>query len=138
MLNFSKIYNFFYTQKKQASNIFLKLFSHRQVLIYSIVILVLNVLIFWGAYFIYTHISGELLFLHYNIEFGIDLIGKVNNIFYYPVLGLVLFLFNLIILIVFLKNKNFKFISYLSLSFLTLCQVLLLAVMASLYLINFR
>ncbi|MDD5294703.1 MAG: hypothetical protein PHP21_02165, partial [Patescibacteria group bacterium] len=62
--------------------------------LYFIVLLGLNLLIWLTAYFITASVSQDLVVLHYNIDFGVDLIGSVQRIYIIPLLGLIIILVN--------------------------------------------
>lgn len=68
--------------------------------------------------------------LHYNIYFGIDLIGVWYNMFIIPLSGLVIIILNSWLL---KSLKGNKFYKYLVLAVSSLCQVLLL--LASIFII---
>ena len=84
------------------------------------------------------------MILHYNVDFGIDLIGNVRQIYIIPLIGLVIVLFNLILLS-FAYRKNIaperrdadKFLANLLLGSALFANFILLFSVASIYLINF-
>ncbi|MFH1286830.1 MAG: hypothetical protein ABII02_03705 [Candidatus Magasanikbacteria bacterium] len=48
----------------------------------------------------------EQIFLHYNILFGVDLVGNAQKIFYLPLLGLCILIFNTLLgWVLFSKDK---------------------------------
>lgn len=49
----------------------------------------------------------EFLSLHYNIFFGVDLVGQWYKIFLIPVVGLVFLILNLFLIIFFYKKEKF-------------------------------
>lgn len=106
--------------------------------IYILVLFSLNFLIWLAAYNIYTAVSQDLVVLHYNVDFGVNLIGSVKQIFIIPTLGLIIILVNLIVSIIFIRRENFKFVSHVLLSAAVLAHLFLFASLGSIYLINFR
>lgn len=71
------------------------------------------------------HIGSDTqqVFLHYNILFGVDLIGPWFKIFYLPMTGLAIFLFNGIL--AWLLFPRDRFASYVLNVISVLCQILL-------------
>lgn len=61
----------------------------------------------------------DFLSLHYNIYFGIDLIGSWYRIFYIPVAGLIFLIINIFLIILLYKKE--RFLSY----FVAACSVLI-------------
>jgi len=51
--------------------------------------------------------SLEQVFLHYNIIFGVDLIGEWWKIFYLPIAGLIVLLFDYFLSFLFYKSNKF-------------------------------
>lgn len=61
----------------------------------------------------------DFLSLHYNIYFGIDLIGSWYRIFYIPVAGLIFLIINFILIVLLYKKE--RFLSY----FVAACSTLI-------------
>jgi len=106
--------------------------------LYAIVAVVLNLLAWLGTVLIFRSLGNELTVLHYNIDFGIDLVGHRGQLFFNPILGLVLILLNLILILLLARHKDFKFIAYLLWATAVLVNVFLLLAVLAVYLINFR
>ena len=83
------------------------------------------------------YLNQDIAILHYNVDFGIDLIGSKNYLFLIPVFSLFFIILNQIILIKFLKNDSFKFWSHFLLAFLLLFNIFLILILFSIYSINF-
>lgn len=115
-----------------------QLFSWRFVAIYLSLGLFLNLLNWALLFLLYRRLGGGLAVLHYNIDFGIDLIGASWKIFIGALMGSIFLLFDFFFLLFLIKNKNFKFFAQLLLSFLLVALFLLLAGTFAIYLINFR
>jgi hypothetical protein len=113
------------------------LFSYFFIRIYLVVLIILN-LFFWIVVIIMRHyLNQDIAILHYNVDFGIDLIGNKNYLFLIPVFSLFFIILNQIILIKFLKNENFKFWAHFLSAFLTLFNIFLILILFSIYSINF-
>ena len=83
-------------------------------------------------------IDDELLALHYNVDFGINLLGDAKRIYIIPLLGLILLFINFILLVNFNHTQEKSFIAHILLSTALLTNLTLLASAGTLYLINFR
>lgn len=102
------------------------------------VALALNLLDWLASFFLYRSLGDELTVLHYNVDFGIDLIGHRIQLFVNPALGLSLIILNLVMLLFFARQKHFKFVSYLLWNTAALANSFLLLGVLAVYLINFR
>jgi len=67
--------------------------SDWQLLTPILTALILNAVI-WGISVWRATLSSSWLVLHYNVYFGIDWIGQGFKNFYYPILGLIIFMLN--------------------------------------------
>ncbi len=103
----------------------------------SLVVLGLNLLNWGFSFLLYRSLGDELTVLHYNVDFGIDLVGHRGELFINPSLGLILIVLNLILLLFFARHKHFKFISYLLWNAAALANFFLLLSVLAVYLINF-
>jgi len=76
--------------------------------------------------FIYTQVNprDDLIFLHYNIYFGVDLIGEWYWLYFMPLLGIVIFCTNIVLSVLLKKRDNSirSFIGFVSI----VCQCILL------------
>ncbi|MEA2064747.1 MAG: hypothetical protein U9O66_00425 [Patescibacteria group bacterium] len=72
--------------------------------------LLLNIFI-WIGYFLNIKNGESLIYLHYNIYFGVDFIGAWYKIFIIPIFGLIILLINYFISIrIYLNNKFASYI----------------------------
>ena len=106
------------------------------VRIYLILLLGINLLNWLVAYIINKNIGQNLVILHYNINFGVNLIGDARETYILPLLGLIIIIVNFILLIYIYRQG--RFIVYLSLISAILANLFLLASLASIYFKNFR
>jgi len=138
MFDLSRFYDFFYSAGRSAKTYFGDFFGFWHVRIYSAVLVLLNLCLWFSAIFIKNHVSQDLIVLHYNVNFGVDLIGNVNQIFVVPILGLIIIVLNSLLAAFFLKHEHFKFVAHLLLAACFLANLFLLVALATVYLINFR
>ncbi len=97
-----------------------------------------QILAWLQAVFIYKHLSGELLVLHYNIDFGIDLVGAPWHIFLYPLYGLGILAFNWIMAAVLHRRQYFRLFANILLTAAELFLMFISLALMFIYLINFR
>lgn len=136
-MNYSAFLNFFYSLRQRTGEFASILWSFLFVRIYLLLI-VISISVNWaGAYLIYRTNTAETLVLHYNIDFGANLIDRSANIYIIPALGLVIFLFNLSIAATILRYRADRFMGHLLLSSALLVNYILSAALAILYTVNF-
>jgi len=136
-----KILSLFYGQEHVLSGLkdnFLRSFYYRHVKIYSFVLLVINAIIWAIARFVDSNIDTDQIALHYNVDFGIDYYGDTEKIYIIPVLGLVIIIVNFFLYANVSLRKDRKFISHVLLAAAGIANVILLAAIVSIYLVNFR
>ena len=138
MPDLSKFYDNFYLLRQKFFGAISYLFGYFFIRLYFIVLLGLNLLIWLIVYFINVSVSQDLVVLHYNIDFGVDLIGSVERIYIIPLLGLIIILVNAVLIFIFSRSKDFKFFSHLLLAASLAVNLFLLIALGSIYLINFR
>lgn len=109
--------------------------------IYLLLILAVNLFIWLIAYFIYININhsstnNNLIILHYNTDFGIDLIGNIKKIFIFPLISIIIAFINVFLTSLFTKHKHGKFIAHLLLLICVIISLFLSLSLMSIYLIN--
>ena len=134
----SRIYSHIYITRRDVLASLINVFSLLYSRVYLAMVAILNAIVWWGSIYIYQHISGDLLILHYNVDFGINLIGDPKRIFIFPSLVLFLSLLNVFLLLFFHKDRYLKFMVHLFLSSAVLINIFMLVALMSIYLINFR
>jgi len=138
MIILGKIGHAWSTWKEQASILIAECFRHRFVRIQFSALILLNALIWLGAFFIYHSISQKLTILHYNIDFGIDLIGDRQKIFTLPALSSIFLLADFSWLVMISRRPQFKFIAQVALGSLFFISWLFVLALFSIYLANFK
>lgn len=78
--------------------------------------------------------TGEAIFLHYNVLFGVDLIGEWWKILYLPIAGAVILIVNAVL--GWLMFSRDKFIAQFLNAVAVLCQIFLLLAAALLVFLN--
>lgn len=137
IFNLTKIYGSAYGFYQGASSFFSDLFGLVYIKAYSSVSLFFIVCNWVLAYFINIKSSGDsIIFLHYNVDFGANLIGEVGKIYVIPLLGVIIFLFNFILSARLYKQN--KFIPHVLMSSGLVVNISLLISLYLLYLINFK
>jgi hypothetical protein len=137
MLDLSKFYENFYSLRQNFFSGFSYLSGFFFVRLYFIILLGLNLFVWLAVYLINTGVSQELIVLHYNTDFGVDLIGEVGKLYIIPILSLIVILINEILLFACSRRKDFKFLAHILLAAALAVNLVLLAALGSIYLINF-
>ncbi len=117
---------------------FAAIFRFRPIWLYMGIIIFWQIIAWIQAWFIHSSLTDKILVLHYNVDFGIDMVGDPQQIYFYPILGLAVILINLIILALLHKDKNFRIIAHFLLSAAVMFGLFLTVTLLAVYLINFR
>ncbi|PIZ94219.1 MAG: hypothetical protein COX81_04180 [Candidatus Magasanikbacteria bacterium CG_4_10_14_0_2_um_filter_37_12] len=118
------------SQKIYPLKLYLK---DKPILVMFVISLLFNIAT-WIWLIINVHSYIGQVFLHYNILFGVDLVGEWYRVFYIPVISLLILFFNTILgWLLFHKDKV---VSYLLHGVAVLVQILLLVVSAILVFLN--
>jgi len=118
------LYNFF-------SQLFVRILS-----VLALLSLAANWLLAYRFNTNFADYKEKLAILHYNVNFGVDLIDKSSQIFIIPLTGTFFLLLNAA-LIIFLFNKN-RFFVYALFVLAIASNLILLAGEAAIYYFNFR
>lgn len=135
---YSNLYARFYAFRQDIRASFAALWRFTPSRYYFGHAIILQVISWLQALFIYRNLSGELLVLHYNIDFGIDLVGAPWRIFIYPLYGLGVFALNWLLAISLHQRKNFRLFANLLLTAAIIFSLFVSLALMFVYLINFR
>jgi hypothetical protein len=80
--------------------------------------------------------EGDLLVLHYNVDFGVNLIGLAGEIYAMPIMGVLIILFNYFFVGIIRKESNF--LAYLLLAGALIFNSIIFIWIGYMYLINFK
>ncbi len=108
-------------------------FKNLPILVMSLVSLAVNVFI-WVWLLWQINPTGEPIFLHYNILFGVDYIGEWWRVLFLPIFGFLILLINFLLGWV-MFNRD-KLLSYLLNAGALLCQLFLLVAACLLVFLN--
>ncbi len=135
---YSNLYARLYTAWHDFLSSLFALWRFRSSRWYFLFTLLLQVGLWWEAFEIYHNLASNFIILHYNVDFGIDLVGDSRQIFLYPALALGVFLLNTFLASSLHQRKDFNFfIHFLLLASLVFSLFLNLALLF-IYIINFR
>ena len=134
----NEILNILFNIKQNYKQNFIEILGLWSVRIYLFCILCANILNWSIAGFINSRLEGALIALHYNVDFGINLLGDVRQIYILPLLGLAIFMINLLILININSSRERNFLGHALLLSALLANLTLLISAGTIYLINFR
>lgn len=135
---YSNFYAKFYTVLGKIKTALAAVFRFRPSFIYLALVIFWQLVAWFQVWFIAKNLSSDVLVLHYNVDFGVDLVGDPNQIYLYPLLGIGVFLINFIVLAILHKDKNFKILSHFLWGAAVLFGSFLSIALLSVYLINFR
>lgn len=135
---YSNFYARTYTALQVSGKALSQVWKFRPARTYLAFILLLQAAAWFIAIAAYRHVSGSLLILHYNINFGADLIGAPEQIFYFSATALVVTIFNVVLVAFWSKRKDFRTLVHMMLSASVLINLLLVMALAAIYTINFR
>lgn len=106
MLKFLNILNYFHLGKYQFAETVKDLFGFFYIRLYLIIIIGINLLNWLFVFIININVSQNLVVLHYNIDFGVNLIGDAKQIYIIPFMGLIIILINLFLMVMAYKQAN--------------------------------
>jgi len=132
-----KIVYCFYSFLKNINVNFEEINNFLSFRIYLFLALILNSFSWFLVYLIKSHINHNLVILHYNIDFGFDLIGEVNQLYFFPILSLILILVNLFLVLFFSFLGTRIFLFHLFGMISSVVNFFFLFYLVLIYLINF-
>ncbi len=135
---YSSLYANFFSVCQRTGSAVASLWRFSPTRFYLLAILLLQALAWWGAFFIYRNLAGDILVLHYNVDFGIDLIGTPQRIFFYPMFGLGITLLNLAGAAFFTRHKDFRIFAHLLMAASVNFGLILSFALFFIYFINFK
>ena len=140
MVNISKLNNLIYNARSRAKNAIVGAFTLLSVRVYFIILVLLNTSLWVLSRFVIKTIGEPQIALHYSVDFGINLYGNANNIFIIPLLGFIFIFINLSIIISISRYNQLelRFISHLLLASAVIANIILLAALISIFIVNFR
>ncbi len=134
---YSNFYARLHTRGQEIGAAFLAVWSFYPTRVYLPILLFWQILAWLQAWLIFHNLTGDLLVLHYNVDFGVDLVGDPSRIFLYPIFGLVACFVALILSSFFYRQADFKVITHLLLGAAAVFGLFLSLVLMSIFLINF-
>jgi hypothetical protein len=135
---YSNLYANFYSWGQRASAALSAVWHFLPSRLYLLGLVLLQAIAWLQAYFIFSNLSGDFLVLHYNVDFGIDLVGPPTRIFLYPLLGLGLAALNIILAASFSRHKDFTILVHSLLATALAFGLFLDLALWFIYLVNFR
>lgn len=136
-LNFINFFNYSYVAKQKIALAARSLLGYSYIRIYLASIGALLSVNWISAYYIHASSKDSpIIALHYNIDFGVNLIGSAGQIYAMPLLASAISLANLTLLIFFYK-KN-RFLSHIFSAASLFVNIIISISIFLIYLINFR
>ncbi len=135
---YTNLYANFYSFRQEVKAAFAALWRFIPSRFFLGAALLLQAFSWFQAAFVYKHLSGDLLVLHYNIDFGIDLVGAPWRVFAYPLYALGIFVLDWLIAASLYRRRHFRLFADILLSAAILFSILVALALMFIYLINFR
>ena len=111
MLNISKVFDYFHLGRYKLFSLASDLLGFFYIKIYCLAIIILNLACWAAVIVIDLKIKEDSVVLHYNVDFGVNLIGSEKQLYIIPILGFLTVLINFTILSFFYRQN--KFLSHL-------------------------
>ncbi len=125
-------FKLFQTQAKSDWQAFWSVFNCRLYFILWLITLAIN---FFLCYLLVKNLPQENINLHYNIIFGTDLIGAPSQLYFMPLVGLLITLVNQALAITWLKK--FRLLTFINLNTALVINIFISLGLYSIFLINF-
>jgi len=138
MLYFSKVYNYLADFKLGFKKSWEAVFSPRIFKIYLLAILGIQLLGWYISIYVFRNLSGELLILHYNVDFGTDLIGPPSRVFSGPLFGLFVLFANTIFALLLNRRRQSLIVNHFLIAGAMVINAFVLLALFTIYLNNFR
>jgi hypothetical protein len=135
---YSNLYARLHSARQAAGAALRAVWNLRPARWYFLIVAVLQLAAWLQAVYIYRHLAGDSLVRHYNVDFGIDLIGDPSEIFIYPSYGLAVFIINLGLAALGRERQDFRVFTHLLLAAAVVFALFLNVALFFIYLINFR
>jgi len=135
---YSSLYARFYDSLQKSGHFFTRALKFAPAKFYLGGIFLLQILAWWQAFNIRHKSLSDWLILHYNIDFGVDLLGTEDKIFLFPLFGLLILIFNFILSALVLRRQEFKVLLHLLFTSSLFFNVFINLALFSLYLFNFQ
>jgi len=137
MIIWTKLYHDWHIFSDKVQYSFTQAFEPLYVKIYLIALFGINATLWFFTWLFYKQVKGDLIILHYNVDFGVDLIDQPKKLFIIPALGLFCLILNFLLILFFTKDKNFKVVANILLGAAMLVNIFLALSVGPIYLINF-
>lgn len=134
---YSNLYARAYAARRVAGIALADVWRFRPSRFYVLIASLWQIIAWLEAIFIYRNLTGDFLVLHYNVDFGIDLVGAPRRVFLYPIFSLIVLTLNFCLAAVFHRHKDFRLFSHILLLAAVLFAVFLTLSLMFIYLINF-
>ena len=138
---FMAYFNFyarFYAFRRSLAEKIVALWRFRPVRLYVLLAGLLNISAWLEAFFIRRNLTGNFLILHYNVDFGVDLVSAPKRIFVYPLYGLAVILVNFLFSVVLFRREDGRLFVHFLLATAVCFSALLVLALMFIYLINFN
>lgn len=122
--------------KTRIRSFFVQEYFKRTIVIWLVILSLAINLSEWIILKIFVQPVDFPIILHYNVYFGVDMVGNHKSVFLIPLIGLALFLVNFLLSLYFYRSKE-RIASYLLLMTALMIQLSLLVAALSIIIINY-
>ncbi|HEX7586107.1 MAG TPA: hypothetical protein VF390_00505 [Patescibacteria group bacterium] len=122
--------------KTRIRSFFVQEYFKRAIVIWLVILSLAINLSEWIILKIFVQPVDFPIILHYNVYFGVDMVGNYKSVFLIPLIGLALFLVNFLLSLYFYRSKE-RIASYLLLMAALMIQLSLLVAALSIIIINY-
>jgi len=105
------------------------------VKIYLVSLIILNLCSWFFAYYLVSQANKGIIILHYNVIFGVDLVGEAVGIYFFPFFSSLIILINSLLALCIFKKHRLSYRIFLAVT--VVINVLSILALYSVYLINF-
>ena len=136
-MEFTRFYNFLYICKDGIVRSAVNIGGLLCVKIYLSLSAIFNAMMWLSVYYISTRTGDGLVVLHYNVDFGVDLMGNVERLYIMPGIGSGVLLINVLLLLFLYERSDIGFLSHFLLGSALIVNIVLLVSLGPIYLVNF-
>ena len=137
VMSISGFYNFLYICKDRVVASVSSVIGLISVRIYLPLLVAINALTWITVYYITSRSNEELVVLHYNVDFGVDLMGSVERLYIMPGAGLFVLAVNIVLLLLLHRRRDIRFLAHFLLAPALIVNIILFISLGPIYLVNF-
>jgi hypothetical protein len=131
------LYNLFYNLKNETGGAVANTLRPLSAKLYLFFLVMFNIVNWSAVYLISERASGQLLVLHYNVDFGPDWMGQASQLYVMPIIGTIFLALNLLLVLTLYRRSDIRVLSHFLLGGALVVNFFLVVALGPIYLINF-